>query len=202
MTEIQQNRWDQLVRRVAGIVGGGSQVNDTLNELFPVIDVERVPGELLALMGTTLGWCASTLPAVAAVRNHHQLFNPVGSNMMLTVTQCVMSGPADLQFRFSNFIGALTTLAGNERRRDTRAGTLATVVAQQRTAQDVVGGGLDMQLRTLANTTNFLRDDDGIAVLFPGTGLTVTAQTLNIGSTVGFFWRERVFQESERIVSG
>ncbi len=45
--ELQQNRYDQLIRRVGGIIGPGSKVVEALGELFPVIDVENVPGELL-----------------------------------------------------------------------------------------------------------------------------------------------------------
>ena len=202
MTEIQQNRWDQLVRRVAGIVGGGSQVNDTLNELFPVLDVENVPIELLALAGTKVGMCSNALPAVAAIRNHHQLFNPLDSSMLLVVTTVSMYSAALAEFRFSTFIGELATLVGNERRRDTRAGTLADLVGQQRATADVVSGGLDFRMRVLADTTKVFSDPNGIAVLFPGTGLTITNQTLNQTSTVGFMWRERVFQESERITRG
>lgn len=174
-------------------------VNDALGELFPTIDVENVPGELLALQATTLGWCSSELLAMAAVRNHHQLFNPADSNVLLVVTRVSVFAAAATSFRFSNFIGALTVLAGNERRRDTRAGVLESIVAQQRTAQDVVNGGLDYRLTFISGNSISLNDRNGIAVLFPGTGLTVTSQTLNIDSTVAFMWRERVFEESERV---
>ena len=200
MTELQQNRYDRLLRRVGGLIGAKSMVNDALGELFPVIEVENVPGELLALMATQLGWCSSTLAAVAAVRNHHQLFNPADSNVLIVVTTVTFSstGNNTFDFRFSNFIGALATLAGNERRRDTRFGTLASMVAQQRTAQDTVSGGLDQTFESLGIGSTIITDANGLAVLFPGTGLTVTCQALNAGSTVGFMWRERVFEPSEQ----
>jgi len=197
MTEIQQNRWDRLVRRVAGIVGGGSQVNDTLNELFPTIDVENVPGELLALASTRLGTCSARLvPSVGEV-NHHQLFNPAGSGLLLAVTLVAVTALTATPIRFSNAISAAPTLAGNERRRDTRAGTLADLVAQQRTDQSVVLGGLDFRIWVEPGITRFVRDSNGVAILFPGTGLTITTNVTNIDSTVGFFWRERVFEPSE-----
>lgn len=199
MTELQQNRYDRLLRRVGGLIGAKSMVNDALGELFPTIEVENVPGELLALMATQMGWCSSELLATAAVRNHHQLFNPADSNVLLVVTTVAFHASADTVFRFSNFIAALTTLAGNERRRDTRSGTLASLVAQQRTAQDAVNGGLDFRMEPPARGSVTLTDGNGIAVLFPGTGLTITSQTLNIDSTVSFMWRERVFERSEEI---
>lgn len=199
MTEIQQNRWDRLVRRVAGIVGGGSQVNDTLNELFPTIDVENVPGELLALMNTQIGWCSSQLAPSVANFNHHQLFNPAGSGSLVVVTTVSFFSTTTVIFRFSNFLGALTTLVGNERRRDTRAGVLASLVAQQRSAQDAVSGGLDYRIRDIANEQQTVQDPNGVVVLFPGTGLTVSAESANILTTVGFMWRERAFEPSEVI---
>jgi len=200
MTEIQQNRWDRLIRRAAGVVGGGSQVNDTLNELFPVIDVERVPAELLALMQTNLGWCGSALTATLTFFNHHQLFNPPGSGNLVTVTNVSMSAPSTSGiFRFSTFIGSLATSAGNERRRDTRAGILAELVGQNRTDQSLVSGGLDYRVNIRNNTHTFLEDQNAIVVLFPGTGLTISTETANIDSVVSFMWRERVFEPSEDV---
>jgi len=203
MTEIQQNRWDRLVRRVAGIVGGGSQVNDTLNELFPTIDVENVPGELLALANMRLGWVSGRLAASAAEFNLHQIFNPANSGTLVVITQVNgFSEAANTIFRFSLFIGSLATLAGNERPRDTRRGVTAELTGQHRTDQSVVAGGLDFRVAVLADTSFTLKDDNGICVLFPGTGLTVTNSTLNQDSTVAFMWRERAFEPSEQLANG
>jgi len=199
MTEIQQNRWDRLIRRSAGVVGGGSQVNDTLNELFPIMDVENVPAELLALMQTQMGFCSSRLSPSVAESNHHQLFNPAGSNALITVTTVGMYCITGSEFGFSNFIAALTTLAGNERRRDTRAGTLASIVAQQRTDQSAVGAGQDFRVVALANDQVLVSDQNAIAVLFPGTGLTITTISTNVNSVVSFMWRERTFEPSEQV---
>lgn len=200
MTEIQQNRYDRLIRRVANIVGGGSQVNDTLNELFPTIDVENVPAELLALANMRLGWCSSRLAASVGDRNHHQLFNPVGSQAMLIVTSVwPHSVTATTTFRLGTFIGELTTLTGNERRRDTRAGVLASLVGQNRTDQSATLGSLDFRIIAQANTTPIISDSNDIAILFPGTGLTVSTEELNVMSIVSFLWRERIFEPSEAV---
>jgi len=190
------------VRRVAGIVGGGSQVNDTLNELFPTIDVENVPGELLALANMRLGWVSGALVASPAEFNHHQIFNPVGSGTLVVITQVTYFTAVITDFRFSLFIGALTTLAGNERPRDTRRGILSQLTAQHRTDQSAVTGGLDFKTRNLANTTETIKDENGVSILFPGTGLTITCATVNLASTVSFMWRERAFEPSEQLASG
>jgi len=200
LTELQQNRYDRLLRRVGNLIGAKSMVNDALGELFPTIDVENVPGELLALQPTDLGWCSTQLTPFVAGRNHHQLFNPANSNVLLVVTTISFFSAVATTFHFSNFIGQLVTLAGNERRRDTRAGTLAGLVAQQRTAQDLLGGGLDYRVRS--TQTDTITDSNGISILFPGTGLTITTADVNIDSTVSFMWRERVFEGSEQPDSG
>jgi len=202
VTELQQNRYDRLLRRVGNLIGAKSMVNDALGELFPVIDVERVPGELLALQPTTLGFCSSALVANVGDRNHHQLFNPLKSNVLLVVTRVDFFSPTAQTFRFSNFIGEQEVLAGNERRRDTRAGVLASIVAQQRTEQSAVNGGLDYRIRVEAGVGQKLWDSNGISILFPGTGFTVSTEVINIDSTVSFMWRERVFEESEALSGG
>ena len=197
MTEIQQNRWDQLVRRVANIVGGGSQVNDTLNELFPTIDVENVPIELLALSGMNIATGGTLLnPSVADI-NKHQLFNPVGSGALLVVTTMIVStgvaGNAELDIR----IGPLADSAGNVIRRDTRTGVLGTSVAQNRSEQSATGVAPHFKLRLLANTPFTLQDQNGLFVLFPGTGLTFGPTTVNVQSVCQFLWRERLFEPAE-----
>lgn len=175
-------------------------VNDALGELFPVIDVENGPGENLALLGTQLGWCSTFLPAGGAGNfNHHQLFNPADSQTLLVCTRVDLFSTTAQTIRFSLAIAAQATLAGNERRRDTRAGVNANLVAQNRTGVSVVSGGLDYRIRVQAQINADLHDDNGIAVIFPGTGLTVTTETANTASQVAFMWRERVFEVSEEV---
>jgi len=197
VTEIQQNRWDQLVRRAANIVGGGSQVNDTLNELFPVIDIERVPGELLFLSGTKMAVCGSQLNQSALNTNHHQLFNPAGSGIVATVSSIFLNSGTTQSIRAAFVTTAITTLVGNELVRDTRLGVVNSPVLQNRTVQQVAGVALIYQWRVLADTTLKISDDNGVCVLFPGTGLTVATTIINTVSTVNFLWRERVFEPAE-----
>ena len=197
MTEIQQNRWDQLIRRVANVVGGGSQVNDTLNELFPTIDVENVPGELLALAGMRLGWCSSILQPTVGNRNHHQLFNPANSGVLLVCTSLYLQSNTAQYMRVAIRTTQLLTLAGNERQRDTRRGSLAEVTGQNRTLADASNGGLEFRLRVLANEQERVTDPNGISIIFPGLGLTVSTEATNVQSVVSFMWRERAFEPAE-----
>ena len=66
MTEIQQGRYDALVRRVADLKGPGSKVNDMLEELFPVFDVEKLPSELYRLANIDLCFGGAGIAGVAA----------------------------------------------------------------------------------------------------------------------------------------
>jgi len=196
VTEIQQNRWDQLVRRVANVVGGASQVNDTLNELFPVLDVENVPGELLYLSGMRLSWCGSALQASVGNTNHHQLFNPAGSQVLATITGVHIHSTTNQSFRMAATTTALANSVGNVILRDLR--NLTDVPScQNRNVQQAGGIPLITEWRALASVMLHIADPNGIQVLFPGTGLTVATVGTNIVSTVNWFWRERVFEPAE-----
>ena len=92
MTQLQQNRYDQLLRRVADLKGPGSKVNDVLTELFPMIDVENPPAELLVLMGSRIAIGSINQPAPGALLfEQHMLSNPVGSGAIITLLECVTS---------------------------------------------------------------------------------------------------------------
>ena len=197
MTEIQQNRWDQLVRRVSNIVGGGSQVNDTLNELFPTIDVENVPGELLFLSGTKVAIGSSTLQASVGDTNHHQLFNPVDSQVLALVTNVWMLSTSNQSFRMGLGTAAITTNLGGAVLRDTRTGITVTPTLQNRTVQQAGGIAATSEFRSLASVQIQVNDPNGVFILFPGTGVTVATVGTNIVSTVNYFWRERVFEPAE-----
>lgn len=197
MTEIQQNRWDQLIRRASNIVGGGSQVNDTLNELFPTIDVENVPIELLALSGTTVAVAGSLLTASALDINKHQLFNPVGSNSMLVVTTMLLRSNTAGNARIAISATALTDAVGNEIRRDTRRGVAARVVGQNRSLQSAAGISAHFLVTLEAAVLLTVNDQNGLFVLFPGTGVTFAGPVVNVATACTFLWRERVIEPAE-----
>jgi len=202
MTEIQQNRWDQLIRRAAGIVGGGSQVNDTLNELFPVLDVESVPGELLFLAGTRLALGSARQLAVAARFSRVNLNNPAGSGNLIAITQAIISTTADTVIRWSFDTSQLGGTLANSSLRDTREGFAVDPVGEVRnedTAGGIAGFG---QMVVLANSPFVLKDENTIGVLFPGTTFQVVGAVANVEVNCTFYWRERVFQASEQVFRG
>ncbi len=200
MTEIQQNRWDRLIRRAGNIVGGGSQVNDTLNELFPVFDVENMPAEMLALSTTRLAFGGALLAAAAAEGPTIQIFNPVGSAQLITVTRAILSHDvADTTVRWGITGSALTTGTSLEQFRETRFGFNATALptGQIRTRSAVALANAAGQIRTLANTPFELWDENGLAVLVPGTGFEMGVSAAQSTIRVTYYWRERVAEPSE-----
>lgn len=193
--DLQTARYDQLVRRVGGLYGGGSKVVEALPELFPVLELENTTAELLALSGWRLAWQSTERPAQVGQTSVSQLRNPTGSGMLVAVTQLIFrSSPATvIQIETS------TTLFGTPVSglyRDTRFGTPRNTAAQVASADNIaVGGGL--RIRLGADSKNEIRDDNGIVVLTPGSNLDIGTTDPSILMTVNYLWRERIALESE-----
>ncbi len=197
MTEIQQNRWDQLVRRIANIVGGGSQVNDTLNELFPVINVETRNTELLILSKWRTALGSTTFAALAGNFDLIQLFNPVDSGMFIVPTRVDFSVSLAGGVRYGVASNALADNTANVQFRDTRTGITDLPVGQVRSVQQAGGFAQFSNYVVLALTTATIQNDRGLFTLAPGTGLTFATSGQNRTLDVSFFWKERVAEPAE-----
>jgi len=196
VTELQQNRYDQLMRRVGDLKGPGSKVNDVLQELFPVIDVENVPGELLVLMGTRVGWvAASTSPGVGE-RGGIQLFNPAGSGHIITVTKVHVSVVPTMNITMGLASIAFPTFIDIALFRDGRILPSGSGVAQIRTSL-VATAKLSVFIRIIAGNTYEFSDPNGVCILGPGTGIEVVAGATNSGISCTYVYRERVAEPSE-----
>ena len=196
-SDLQQTRYDQLIRRVGGIIGPGSKVSEALSELFPVIDVENVPAELLALSRTALGQGSTLQNPSAGDNNISQLFNPVGSGILITVTSLIFSSNTLQGIEYATTETPLTTGTGNEIPRDTRSGVTGGIVGQIREVQQVGSLSPFGQIVVSPNVSVFLENERGLFVLSPGTGLSVGTTTVNTVMRVNYMWRERVALESE-----
>lgn len=198
MTELQQTRYDRLLRRVGGLIGPGSKVGEVLSDLFPVLDVERVPGELLRLSetkiligGTTLQSGVGDLPSI-------QVFNPEDSGNLVVVSSVDISAASGTTFvigvsvaEFADFVARMTS-------RDTRGTIIIQGVAQIRTTDTIAFSSAgSFAFRLGGNITHTITDENSVAVLFPGTGFFVQSSTTNSFLSCGFMVRERPFLESE-----
>jgi len=195
VTELQQNRYDQLLRRVGDLKGPGSKVNDVLQELFPTIDVENVPGELLLLMATRIGWAGTSVAPTAAKKAGIQLFNPAGSGHLISISSVVIAVTLSSQITWGTTTIALATNTGIPKLRDTRMEGASRGVSQLRTSPDVVSLASGV-VRLLNNTTTIIDDVNTVAVLSPGTGLSFSGD-VDKDIHITFFYRERVAEPSE-----
>jgi len=193
--DLQQARYDQLVRRVGALYGGGSKVTEVLPELFPVLEVENTTPELIALTGWRTAWQSTERPAVVAQVSKSQLFNPSSSGVIAAVTKLlvVADSLAITQVQIENVqIG--TPVKGLFR--DGRFGVPRNTVLEVSSIDNVATGG-GLRFTHLTDTPIQISDDNGIVVLVPGTGLSVGTTNVNVRLTVNYFWRERLAQESE-----
>lgn len=195
--EIQTTRYDQLIRRVAGIIGPGSKVAEVITELFPMIDVENVPGELLRLSGTFIAFGGASITGAAGQSGRVQLFNPADSGNLITVSHVDVGVDASQTVRYGVGTIALTTGVATQVHRDTRTPITQRPIGQIRTQSSVALAPATGQVRLLANSTFRVFDPNGVAVLLPGSGLEVGASNNATLVVATFFWRERVAQESE-----
>lgn len=198
MSTIQQNRYDQLVRRVTGAIGPGSKVNETISELFPMLDVENLPPELFVLSGTALAFRSTDITAAAGLENASQLANPTGSGKLITVTSVSVNTNVTSAVNFTLIPGLLASSNGFGEFRDRRAEGSSPGAAVGNTRIEtglVVNAG--MTIRTSANAPIPISDPNGICVLAPGDNLTIGTPDTARRLTVAYFWRERVAEQSE-----
>jgi len=195
VTELQQNRYDQLLRRVGDLKGPGSKVNDVLQELFPTLDVENVPGELLFLMGTRIGWGATAKSPTAGKKAGIQLFNPLDSGQLIVVSTMFIFSSSTGNGSLALTETALATNTAIPRLRDTRIGFTPAGVAQLRTSPDAVPGS-SMLIQVSSLFTLPITDGNSICVLSPGSGITCVGDT-DQNIKVTFLYRERIAEPSE-----
>ncbi|MEE8609054.1 MAG: hypothetical protein V3S55_15730 [Nitrospiraceae bacterium] len=198
MPEIQQNRYDQLLRRVTGSIGPGSRVSESITELFPMIDVENLPPELLVLAGWSPAFRGTDITAGVGDLNASQLFNPLGSGkiMVLTTVILTISGAAGLRTAMTHT--ELASSNGFGVLRDNRAGDIISTAAVGNTRIETgftvnAGGNLFLS----ANRAETLEDRNGLAILTPGDGWSVGTDGTNLRLIVSYYWRERTAEQSE-----
>lgn len=196
MYEVQQTRWDRIIRRVSGSIGPGSRVSETISELFPMIDVERVPGELLLLGGTQLCMGTTNTAGVAAQFAQSMLRNPGGSNTLITITQVVMFSSAAQTLRAGPTLNTFPT-AGIQTIRDTRRGPAGVPVGQCLSDSGGVAGPLFFRMQMNGSSPFIWNDENGLAVIAPGTAFAVSNAAANANLEVGWLWRERPAEQAE-----
>lgn len=196
--EVQQNRWDQLVRRVSGSIGPGSRASETISEVFPVLELEHTTPEILALSGWRTAWQSIQQNGVAGQVSAVQLSNPADSGVIAAVTQIifiVLTQPVDdVQMELTDTLFTSAAIRGLFR--DARFGGDRGTTLELRSDPNIpTGAGL--RFRAFLDVQNIIRDDNGLVVLTPGTAFQIGTTGNNINFHVNYLWRERPAQESE-----
>ena len=194
--EVQQTRWDRLIRRVSGSIGPGSRVSETISELFPMLDVENAPAELLILGGTRLAMGRSSQAAVAAVFNESMLRNPGGSGVIITVlevrfsstTAQVITGGVTL----NTFANAFAQVFA-----DTRLGLTDVPTGQVLGSTGALIGPDFYRFNVQASIDTVWRPPKTVAVLGPGSALAIGTTQANTQFSAAYSWQERSAEESE-----
>ncbi len=194
--EVQQTRWDRIVRRVTGSVGPGSRVSETISELMPVLDIERVPAELLLLGGTQICMGQTNTAAVVAQFSQSMIRNPLDSNTIITVTQAVVHS-ATAQFARAGPTLNVFAVAGTQAIRDGRVGLLQPPVGVVLSDSLLVSGPLFFRFFLDGTQDSVLKDPNDLAVLAPGTAFSVSNTGTDADLQVGWMWRERPAEPSE-----
>ncbi len=196
--EVQQTRWDRIIRRVSGSIGPGSRVSETLSELFPVVDVEQVPAELLALGGTHMAMGRSTAAPLAANFQLSMLRNPGGSNAIITLLAVAIntSGLAGVALgltlnTFSNLNTANTAFS------DGRLFGIPQPVGEVRDEPNLVAGVEFFVLDADQVKGGLIQPPKALAVISPGTGFSVSTRSANVSLLCSFLWIERPAEQSE-----
>lgn len=201
--EIQQNRYDRLLRRVGGIIGPGSKVSEVLSELFPTIDVENVPSELLILMGTNTCFGGGLRTGAVGESAKMGLFNPAGSNTIITLTDVVVTTGTNNQIiRWGLNVVELGTIISTQIFTDTRNPLAQLPVGRIATDSAVALANATGQLQTSANDPQYLGAKNDLAILRPGIGFEIGATLTATQIIVTFYWRERPMETSELLGSG
>jgi hypothetical protein len=168
-----------------------------LPELFPVLEVENTTPELLALTGWRTAWQNIQQNAVAAQVSAVQLSNPLGSGVIAAVTRIYVAVNSVTNVQMSLTDALFTSAAIRGLFRDSRFGGNRATALELRSDPNIATAA---GLRIILNTTNEIfeiRDDNGLAVLTPGTALQIGSVDVNLVLQVNYFWRERLAQPSE-----
>jgi len=201
--EIQQTRYDRLLRRVAGIIGPGSKVSEVLTELFPTIDVENVPSELLLLMGTRGAFGGGTITGAGGQAPKMGLFNPPGSNTIISLTRVFVSTDSGNQIiRWGLNTNELGTIISTQLFTDTRNPLAQLPVGRIGQESAVALANATGQMAYLNRTLRVLENSNDLAILRPGIGFEIGLATNGATIFTTFYWRERPMETSELLGSG
>jgi len=194
--QLQTARYDGLVRRVGGLLGGGSKVTESLSELFPMMDVENLTPELLLLAGWRTAFSTQIVLATVGETSRIGLFNPAGSGLIVVVTDVFLDADQSTVVAYDLTDVALTGGDNSGKPRDGRDGVIVNTgakISNQQTGNTVAFGRIIIPVQQTIHHTS----KNGLAVLGPGTGWEYGTFVDNVNMNATIHWRERAALSSE-----
>jgi len=192
---VQQGRWDRLARKIADQFGPGSKAGELLSDVFPVMELENTTMELKVLTRWDFGLGASFSTSGAGTTNSQQIFNPAGSGKIVVVTEVLITVGGNNDVSGGISFAALTTSASGTKRNTIAGASRATVALIQNQDDGATLAGISLAGKS--GEAFSLTDPDGIALLYPGSGLRFTNTNLASELHTSYFWRERSAVGSE-----
>lgn len=137
---------------------------------------------------------------VAAQQAAAKLRNPAGSNVIGVIEAIQVSGQTNLQVVLQLTVSNTDYAAPSSGQRlDARLGGQASTLSS---SANGTGANLTSSIGLasfLANTTwDFINDADTQLTVLPGDAVQVIANVVNVGFQIGWRWRERLLEDSER----
>jgi len=196
MGRIQTAQFDNLIRRLYSIKGGGSELSETLGDLFPILDLENLPSELLLLRGWHMFSGFTNVVGVSAQLTMAQLFNPAASTSLVALDRVIINSQKAQIMTYGLNI-ALATPVINTVNMDTRMSPLFNANARIAAESDLQSSGNAGRIEVVADTDYDLEFPNGICVLDPGGVFSIASAQNDSDLTVTFVGRERNAEPSE-----
>jgi len=199
INQIQGGRWDEFLRRLLP-VKDRSIAPIVASELVGQIVVQEWEPEFYKLRNENLCMARASQAPVAAEFGHCKIRNPELTGTLVILEQIWLRAASDMVFDFATEGVEIAGFTQEETAfRDLRSGGLTAVgVTKADVSIDtnvaMVGGDSVGRVTVLALDSKTLEFP---VILPPGFGFIVRANTVNVGITVTFLWRERAAEPSE-----
>jgi len=196
MGRIQTAQFDNLIRRLYSIKGGGSELSETLGDLFPILDLENLPSELLLLRGWHMFSGFTNVIGISAQLTMAQLFNPAASTSLVALDRVIINSQKAQIMTYGLNI-ALASPVINTVNMDTRSAPLFNANARIAADADLQSSGNAGRIEVVADTDYDLEFPGGICVLSPGGVFSIASAQNDSDLSITFIGRERNAEPSE-----
>ena len=196
MGRIQTARLEAFIRRWASIKGGGSVLSDTLADVFPILDLERLTPENQLVAGWFVVSRFATVTGVAAQLSGVGVLNPADSNSIAVIDKIVIQSELAQNVTFGTDLASFGTpiaFQNSDTRTRSQFNNNLQITGNANVAA-AEGGGF---LRAAANESVEFVTPNGLAILAPGGHFGVVSATVNSNLTVTFLGRTRTAEPSE-----